>query len=375
MFYLSGLILFVYILCRLILPLSVGWKRKLVLGIILLVISQRNLLMRFVMGTLASPELPPLVLVITGWLYVSFVLLMMLLLLKDAVAIVLWLVSRFGPDISLPLTAGQWGIALPVIGGLLGIYGVWQAIRVPDVKVVEIRHMPKALDGMTIVQISDLHVSAMLNASRTRGVVDKIKALQPDLILFTGDTIDGSPARRAQDVAALPELRAKYGIYGIAGNHEYYSNYRVWEKQFISLGITMLDNRHITLMINGQPLIIAGVTDQAAKQYDLPGPDIKQALAGIPANAVIILMEHRPNNARSNAATGVNLQLSGHTHGGQVIGMNWLVARFNEGFVAGLYSAGKMQLYVSAGTGLWNGFPARVGVPAEITKFILRSDL
>jgi predicted MPP superfamily phosphohydrolase len=135
----------------------------------------------------------------------------------------------------------------------------------------------------------------------------------------------------------------------------------------------MLLNSHVVLEIRGQKLVVAGVTDMVAERFSLPGPDLAQALAGAPKDAARILLDHRPGNAPANAGAGVDLQLSGHTHGGQIVGINQLVARFNQGFLYGWYQVGAMRLYVSSGAGLWNGFPVRLGVPAEIARVVLRS--
>jgi predicted MPP superfamily phosphohydrolase len=204
-------------------------------------------------------------------------------------------------------------------------------------------------------------------------VVDRVNALSPDIIVFTGDTVDGLPERRAGSIAPLKDLRARYGVFGCAGNHEYYGNFAAWMRAFPTLGITMLLNGHVVLKIRGRELVVAGLTDMVAERFALPGPDLKRALAGAPEGAVRILLDHRPGNAPVNAAMGVDLQLSGHTHGGQILGVNLLVAQFNQGYLYGLYQIDKMSLYVSSGAGLWNGFPVRLGVPSEIVRLVLRS--
>jgi predicted MPP superfamily phosphohydrolase len=375
MFFLSGFIIGVYTLARFLLPLSLSWQLKLLLGGVMFIISQRHFLIRVFGGSLASPELSMPVFIITSWLYVAFVILFMLILLKDLLSLLLWTGQKIGMPLSLSLSGGQWVLFTAAL--LLSAYSVWQGIKNPEVRTVEvtIKALPKALDGTTIVQLTDVHASALLRAPRTQAIVEKTNAINPDIILFTGDLVDGQPAVRRADLAALQNLRAKYGIYGIAGNHEYYSDYLIWGKEYAKLGIHMLNNQNVILDIHGEKLAIAGLTDKAAEPYRLQMPDLSQTLAGISPNTPTILMDHRPGGAKNNAATsGVDLQLSGHTHGGHLPILNWVVALFNDGYVKGLYQVNdRMQLYVSAGTGLWNGFPARLGIPSEITRIVLRS--
>ena len=159
----------------------------------------------------------------------------------------------------------------------------------------------------------------------------------------------------------------------IPGNHEYYSDFVAWNAAFERLGLRVLRNEHVVIESAGGTLVVAGTTDRNAERFGLPLPDIKQALAGAPKDVPVVLMAHQPKGADVNAAAKVDLQLSGHTHGGQIAGLHWIVQAANEGFVSGLYDVGAMQLYVSNGTGLWNGFPVRIGRPSEITQFTLRA--
>ncbi|MCC8193929.1 MAG: metallophosphoesterase, partial [Deltaproteobacteria bacterium] len=175
------------------------------------------------------------------------------------------------------------------------------------------------------------------------------------------------------DVAALRVLRARDGVFACDGNHEYYSGHAAWMRAFKALGLPLLHNAHTVVRIKGKQLVLAGVNDPAADRFGMEGPDLEKALAGAPAEAPVILLAHQPRYARFNAERGVDLQLSGHTHGGQMIGFDRIVASHNEGFVRGLYTVGSMKLYVCPGAGLWTGFPVRIGVPAEIARIVLRS--
>ena len=162
-------------------------------------------------------------------------------------------------------------------------------------------------------------------------------------------------------------------MFAIPGNHEYYVDYVHWLPVFEQLGVQMLLNRHVLVSHNGRQLVLAGITDKAASPLRLPLHDVAGALRDAPEQSPVILLSHRPIGAVANARQGVDLQLSGHTHGGQIWGPHLLAQWANQGFVSGLYDVQGMQLYVSNGTGLWNGFPIRLGRAAEITHITLRA--
>jgi len=373
MFHLITAIIALYVIWRFVRPLSVGRAGKIGLGVLLLLIAEHHLVTRTFFGSMASPEVPGQVLVVLGWAFASLILLALLLLIRDLLGIVVWaLRGRTGRVL---LGGSRLGIALGLISTGLSAVGVWQAIRVPDVKTMEIvlPRLPAELDGLRIVQLTDLHASRLLQAPWLQAVVDKTNALKPDLILITGDLVDGSPRARVDDVQPLKDLWARYGVFAIPGNHEYYVDYVHWLPAFEHLGLHMLLNEHVLITHNGRDLVLAGVTDKAAQPFKLPEPDIIKALKGAPAGDPVILLSHRPGGALVNAGQGVDLQLSGHTHGGQILGPHLIAKWANEGFVSGLYAVAGMQLYVSNGTGLWNGFPVRLGRPSEITEIVLRA--
>lgn len=363
-----------YVLWRFVypLPLKSGWKW--LLALVFLLVSQHHLIGRTFFGSLASPELPFEVLVILGWLFGAFVLLAALLFVSDVAAIIVLILRSFGLRFSFPMTAARTAGLMLTSALTLSAVGVWQAVRVPDVRTVEIvlPRLPAELDGLRLVQLTDLHVSNLFQAPWVKAVVDKTNALNPDLILITGDLIDGSPEDRAADVAPLRELKARHGVFAVPGNHEYYAGYRQWLSAFAARNLRMLLNEHVLLTEKGSPVVIAGVTDRAAARIGTAMPDINAALSGAPRNAVTILMDHQPRGAPINAGAGVDLQLSGHTHGGQILGLHFITRYANGGFLSGPYQIGDMQLYVSNGAGLWPGFPVRLGVPSEIVEFVLR---
>ncbi|OKA19999.1 metallophosphoesterase [Pseudomonas versuta] len=373
MFHIITAFIALYVIWRFVWPLPMSKACRSGLGVVLLLIAEHHLVTRTFFGSMASPEVPGEVLVVLGWAFASLILLALLLLIRDLAGIAVWPLSR---KTARALLGGRrLGIALGLISMGLAAVGVWQAIRVPEVKTMEIvlPSLPEELDGLRMVQLTDLHASRLLQAPWLQAVVDKTNSLKPDLILITGDLVDGSPQARVEDVQPLKDLRARHGVFAIPGNHEYYVDYVHWLPAFEHLGLHMLLNDHERITHNGRDLILAGVTDKAAQPFKLPEPDIIKALKGVPAGDPVILLSHRPGGALANAGQGVDLQLSGHTHGGQILGPHVIAKWANEGFVSGLYQVDGMKLYVSNGTGLWNGFPVRLGRPSEITEIVLRA--
>lgn len=369
---LPSLLLFIYIVCSLILPLPWRPWSKAGLAAALLAVSLKFVVYEQVGGSFGAPELPRPLLLIMETLYASMLILFFLLLLKDILGLLLWVSRRLGASWRLPLSAAGRGGALTLIALLLGVFGTWQAVRVPDVRTVEIAlpGLPPALDGFTLAHLTDLHIGPLLKKDWLRAVVEKTNALRPDAVVVTGDLIDGSPERLAEDVAPLADLRARLGVFGVTGNHEYYYQVERWLPVFAGLGLDMLHNEHRVLKAGDAAVVLAGLPDATEKRFGGEGPDLNRALAGAP-EGVTVLMAHQPGGARERRA--VDVQLSGHTHGGLMVFLQPVIALFNEGFVDGLYSLGDGgKLYVSPGTGLWNGFSSRVGVPSEITRIILR---
>ncbi len=373
---LYSLVLLAYITLRLIVPLPIGIAAKTGAAVFVLLVSLKHFFFQHFFGGLASPDLPRYAIIIAGWLYVTLTFLFVLLVFRDILFCLLWIGNRAGLSISLPVMGLSASLAIVALSFACSTYALYEAVRHPDLITTEVvlKRLPKALDGLTIVQITDLHASGFLPGEKVRRIVETVNGLHPDLILLTGDIVDGTTAKREKDVAPLKDLRAKYGVFGSVGNHEYYSGFDAWQEKFAELGIRMLNNRHVTLSINGAPLVLAGITDPVAAQFGKAVPNVSEAFQDAPDTAVRVLMAHRPQDAEVHANAGADLQLSGHTHGGQIIGLNQIAARFNQGFLAGRYDIGSMKLYVSTGISLWNGFPARFGVPSEMTVVILRAE-
>lgn len=370
---LPSLILFSYLVSSLILFVPCRPLIKVVAAVVLLAVCLKFVIYEQIGGSFIAPQLPRPLLLTLEVLYGSALILAFLLVVKDSLALLLWLSRWLGSSWHFPVSPAALSGGLTLAAFTLGLFATWQALRVPGVRTVEITvpRLPESLDGFAIVQLSDLHIGAFLGAKWLRGVVQKTNDLAPDLVAVTGDMIDGSPKALQADIAPLGELRARYGVYGITGNHEYYFRVNSWLPVFAGLGVTMLENEHCILTAaDGARLVIAGVPDLAGRHFGRPGPDIEAALAGAPDTARV-LMAHRPNGLPSRI--DADLQLSGHTHGGHLFFLQWLISTFNGGLVRGLYETNGRSLYVSPGTGIWAGFSCRLGVPAEISRLVLRS--
>ena len=370
------IILFIYLLFRFVLPLKLSRPAKIGTFLLILLVSQHYLL-RVLFRQMASPEAPRWLIMLEGWASTTLIVIFLLILVYDLYTLIRWLVNRRGSSLLPPVSFSpeRRAVLFSLLAAGTAAYSLGKAVELPEIHSLEVvlPRLPKELDGLTLVQLTDIHVSPLFPEQWISGLADRVNSSRPDLILLTGDLVDGTPGLRANDIAPLAKMRSRYGIYGCVGNHEYYSGFRAWMPVFSSLGITMLHNSHALLNIEGQQLAIAGVTDRVARDFGLPLPSSAQALSILPENVPRIMLEHRPGAAAQNAASGVDLQLSGHTHGGHALGLNHLVGKFNEGFVYGKYTVDGMPLYVSSGAGLWNGFPVRLGVHSEIARIVLRA--
>jgi predicted MPP superfamily phosphohydrolase len=366
-----NLVLGAYLTWRYLWKLRLGVAGRIVLAVLLMALIEHHWLVSRVSGsTIASPEIPRPVLIGLGVAYGTLVLTAALLLLRDLAGLTVLLASRVtGRKILQDRTAPHAFLAVSLVAA--GI-GVAQAIRVPTVKLMDVSlaGLPAELDGYRVAHLTDLHLSRLLQAPWAKAVVAATNAAAPDLIVISGDLVDGTPAARAGDVAPLAQLLAKDGVFAVAGNHEYYADYTEWMRRFDALGISMLENRHVVIR---QGFVLAGVPDKMAARHGQRVPDTARALQGKPRGLPVVLLDHRPGNMVRNQVHGVDLQLSGHTHGGHARGLDWIIARFNEGFVSGRYTVGASTLYVSNGAGLWPGFPIRLGRPADITLITLRA--
>ena len=269
---------------------------------------------------------------------------------------------------------GVRAAAVAAVALVAGAFGLRTALAPPADRRVEIglARWPRALDGFRIVQISDVHIGPILGRDFSELLVRRVNALDPDLVAITGDLVDGDAELLAADVAPLAGLRARHGVYFVTGNHDHYSGARAWSAAVSGLGIRVLRNERVEVRSGGAVFDLVGVDDHRGNVFgEGGGEDLGRALAGRDAARPAVLLAHDPSTFKRACSLGIDLQLSGHTHGGQIWPFSWLV-RLAVPFVAGLYRRGGATLYVSRGTGFW-GPPMRLRAPAEIGEIVLRA--
>ncbi len=235
---------------------------------------------------------------------------------------------------------------------------------------VPIARLEQGLHGVRVVQISDVHIGPTLDRHFLRRVVEQVNALQPDLIAVTGDLVDGSVRTLRDEVAPLAGLRAPLGVYYVTGNHEYYHGGAAWASEVARLGLTVLHNAHRVIERAQARLVVAGVTDHEGGRMDPAHacrPDL--ALQGAPQGVPRLLLAHQPRTAFLAQGLEVDLQLSGHTHGGQLFPFMFFV-KLQQPVIRGLATIAGVRVYTSRGTGYW-GPPLRLGPAPEITELTL----
>jgi predicted MPP superfamily phosphohydrolase len=290
-------------------------------------------------------------------------------LLRDLLllAVYVWDPSR-AAALTVPSAVGV--LAATVLMTLIGMIIARRRPRIVKVD-IPVANLPEGLRGFSIAQISDVHVGPTIKRPFVERVVRRVNAIGADMIAVTGDLVDGSVTQLSAHTAPLAGLTARHGAFFVTGNHEYYSGERAWTHELRRLGLRVLKNEHVVLQHNGSALVLAGVTDVSAHHFDpAQKSDPVAALDGAPAAAgARILLAHQPSSAEAAADAGFDVQLSGHTHGGQFWPWN-LFVRLYQPFTGGLHRLRNLRVYVSRGTGYW-GPPNRFGVPSEITHIRL----
>lgn len=324
-------------------------------------------------GFLSGRLLPRAVALVPTWvgfLWIgAFGLLLVTTLASDALVAALSLVLERRPEWARAQAFAIPGVVLPVM-----LFGFARARGTPRVEKlsVPIRGLGKELDGFRIVQLTDVHIGQTLHRRHLQRIVDQVNALAPDAVAVTGDLVDGSPRRIAHELLPLAELSAAHGVYFVTGNHEYYHGGPAWERHVSRLGLTVLHNSHRVVEKGSARLVIGGVPDLEAGNF-LPehAPDAAKAFAGSPEGAPRVLLAHQPRFARRAQGLGVQLQLSGHTHGGQIFPFMFFV-RLQQPVIKGFHTLWGVPVYTSKGTGYW-GPPVRVGSSCEVTEITLRA--
>lgn len=337
------------------------------------------------MGLLARRISKPPVSGILTWLGLLcmglFSSLFVLALLRDMVLAVaygvdwLWPATRALSAVRVPSA-----LALPVLGLLVTAWGFWNARRTAAVVRVDvpIANLPAALHGFTVAQISDIHVGPTIKSHYLARIVARVNSLGADMVAITGDLVDGPVHELREHVAPLRALTSTHGTFFVTGNHEYYSGAHAWIDTLRGLGVRVLMNEHVLIHHNTDTqdpeqalMVVAGVTDFGAHHFDESHrSDPHAALADAPPHALFkLLLAHQPRSAVAAAQAGFDLQLSGHTHGGQFWPWNHFV-KLQQPFTAGLHKLQSLWVYTSRGTGYW-GPPKRFGAPSEITQLRL----
>lgn len=327
---------------------------------------------------------PPLSTVLTwaGLLCMGlFSSLLVLTLAREVLLTVVWLVNWLWPQtLALRALHMDTAIGLPVVALLVTALGFWNARRTATVVQIDVPivNLPEALQGFTVAQISDIHVGPTIKTLYLQRIVDRVNGLNANMVAITGDLVDGSVAELGHHVAPLAQLRSTHGSFFVTGNHEYYSGAHGWIDALRALGLKVLMNEHVLIQhsIDAQDpepalMVVAGVADYSAHQFDeAHRSDPHKAIAHAPEHAVFkLLLAHQPRSAAAAADAGFDLQLSGHTHGGQFWPWNLFVP-LQQPFTAGLHKLEALWVYTSRGTGYW-GPPKRFGAPSEITHLRL----
>jgi predicted MPP superfamily phosphohydrolase len=332
-------------------------------------------------GTLPRHAAAPLDWVAYSWLGIAFYLVLALLVLEP-VRLAARLSRRRadgGPDAEglprrvllargLAVTAGA--VALGTAGA-----GAYVANAAPVVRRVPISlpRLDPALDGLRIVTFSDAHLSATYGGRRFERLVEIVNGQRPDVVAIVGDLVDGSVAELRDDVAPLADLVSEQGVFFVTGNHEYFVDTRDWLRHLPTLGVEVLHNERVAIRRGAASFDLAGIDDRTAAGSGVPGQgaDLGAALDGRDDRTPVVLLAHQPVMVEQARTAGVDLQLSGHTHGGQLWPFDYVI-RLDQPAVQGLSRYGDTQLYVTAGAGYW-GPPMRVGATPEVTVVELRS--
>lgn len=347
---------FLLTLLAFVLPQKSSWRIKVIWAIFLFAAFFKFHIFKIFGGSMLTPEMPEAVIWILNWIYSGAFILLLLSFV--------WWVKKYR------------AIVLPIAAWSVGLGGMLSATIAPKVTefTLDYPNLPAELDGYRIVHLTDLHISAAARRWRAECIVEKANSLNADLICLTGDHVDGRAARHACNLEPIRNLRAKDGVWAAIGNHELYHRWNEWAPYYERWGIRVLMNE---CAFPRPSLALGGVTDVAAMHYGggrIAMPDTSRAFAVATNGQFRVLMQHRPEDwVRNRNEFGVDLQLSGHTHGGIMPIMDRYVAKHNGGFVAGVYDACfPGRLIVSRGAGQWAGFPCRFFNPSEIVVVTLK---
>ncbi len=370
--FLLMLLVAVYTLWRLVAALPLAFGVKMLLSALVFLLAQKTVIMRLLWPMDFATSLPAFVPMSLNFLHIFLIILFLVSVAMD-------IVFFLGKLVHIKKGMGHSFLtgSVLVLMTLFSVgYGTWQAIKAPTVREVSLNvshldDLAPDLEGFRIAQVSDIHINSTFQGERLRRIVEETNALNADLIVLTGDIVDDSVKNIREDANMLKDFKAPHGVLLIMGNHEYIRGYEEWLAAFREMGIDILLNEHRIVTRGKSALVVAGLTDRAAISRGYEAPNPYKALQDAPERAVRLVLSHQPSTFHQSVEAGADIQFSGHTHGGVAFFLKSIIARVNAGFVHGLYSLEDALLYVSAGTGLWDGFLLRLGVPSEITLFTL----
>lgn len=328
-----------------------------------------------------SQILPKSVKIIVAWGIYPWMGFALLMFVTIGATDIVWFFVKLIPEDYLPqplfLFQYGFGVIALTLGISLGLISLWNGLRSVKIKplTIHLKRLPESFNGFKIIQITDLHIGSLIKGPWLQEIVDKINALNPDLIVITGDLVDGSLEDLKHHVTPLRDLKASAGVYFVTGNHEYYSGVEAWCSYISHLGVRVLRNTHVSIMNSqGDSFDLAGVDDWGSRYLPEGGASLPKALEGRDSQKTLILLAHQPMAIYEAATRGGDLQLSGHTHNGQIWPFTYLVY-LQQPYTKGLYrhKETQTQIYVSPGTGFW-GPPMRLGSVAEITHITLQCE-
>lgn len=398
---LTTMVVIAIVLVFFVLPLRMSWRSKSLIALITIVAPCKSYLHLLVGGDAFDPNIPYNLSFVFDIARTTVIFLALLTLVRLVINVLYRIVHlKWSLDL-LPTSSIFHAQLMMLLSFALACYGTSCAYGTPELKRYDftLERLDPRLEGMKIVMLSDIHISAPTDANVIYQLVNDVNALKPDLILLPGDLMDGSLNKRRPISNLLFDLKAKFGVFISTGNHEYYSGYEEWRHYFEQGGFISLDNKVVALKDDqGKTLLnLGGITDPRAERYNLPTPDVMGVTTALDDSAPSIILSHRPQYALDFALAAsqinaehaaqskeqktdfvpkqVDLVLSGHTHGGLAYGLRKLVANANGGFVSGHYRVDKTDLVVGNGTMVWMGFPLRLGVPGQIVELTLHSKL
>lgn len=329
----------------------------------------------FTGGTLMDPKLTRYPAIISDCVYFSAIFLCLLTLLRMLLNGIFKLVRLNIHRYLIPSFSTRYAVLILLISCYLGITGVINGFAPPEdiTYNLKLENLPKEARGFKIIHMADLHISAPTTESEIEDIVRRTNAEDPDLIVITGDFIDGDIDYLDHMTRILFKLKSKYGVYAVSGNHEFYSGYTQWLNYFSKGGIRFLENEGTVVRNDdGTALInLCGLIDLSAPRYGFASPDIKKATADISPDVPTVLLTHQPKIAHELKDIS-SLTLAGHTHGGLMPGLKQIVAAANGGLVSGYYTLDKEQIIVTNGTRIWAGVPLRLNTPSQLVKIVLQ---